>query len=99
MHDQDKGASRARVTTYDEDARERASVLREVLSIYPETMTLDELVCLFSGGGSKEFSDRERIQRAVRELASGGLLHRPGDDEVVRPTRAAVNYFHMVGEV
>lgn len=75
----------------DQDARDRWTVLREVLFNYPETMTLAELTRGLTFASS-EFSEHDRFHRAVRDLAAGGLLHRPGDDEVVRPTRAAVNY-------
>jgi len=37
------------------------------------------------------------VQRAIRELAGTGLLHRPGEDEIVRPTRAAVRYCELTG--
>jgi hypothetical protein len=47
-----------------------------------------------TGGGTREFPEFDAIQRAVCELeqAGTGLLHRPGEDEMVRPTRAAVRY-------
>jgi hypothetical protein len=94
MHDHPKGADRVRATVpadLDEDDRTRLQVLREVLFIYPETMTLEELTRELTFG-SPEFSERDRINRAVRDLTAVGLLHRPAKDEVVRPTRAAVNY-------
>jgi hypothetical protein len=34
--------------------------------------------------------DAEEIERAVRELVTTGLLHRIGEDEMIRPTRAAL---------
>jgi hypothetical protein len=72
-----------------QDARSQAEVLREVLLIYPEAMTLDELIRSLTVG-STEFPEIDRIQRAVRDLISDGLLHRSGD--LVLPTRAAVNF-------
>jgi hypothetical protein len=44
---------------------------------------------------SVEFEGRDRVQRAVRDLIAGGLIHRVGD--LVLPTRAAVN-FHGLSE-
>lgn len=79
-------------TTAEIDARDQAEVLREVLLIYPESMTLDELVRYLTVA-SKEFGEHDRVQRAVTELTAGGLLHRVG--ELVLPTRPAV-LFHAL---
>jgi hypothetical protein len=84
-----------RPTTADEDVREERRVLREVLTIYPASLTLDELIRQLTVG-STEFSDQDAIKRAVRDLTAGGLLRRVGD--LVLPTRAAVN-FHSLGEI
>lgn len=94
MHDKPSGAVDERATTTAEDIKDRARVLREVLDLYPETMTLDELVRELTVD-SVEFQERDRVQRAVRDLIAGGLIHRVGD--LVLPTRAAVN-FHELGE-
>jgi hypothetical protein len=96
MQDKPRGAGdHERATTAAEDLNDQARVLREVLFIYPEAMTLDELVRELTAA-SPEFSERDRIERAVRDLIAGGLLHRVGD--LVLPTRAAVN-FHALEEV
>jgi len=94
MHDKPSGAVDERATTAAEDIKARARVLREVLDLYPETLTLDELVRELTVD-SLEFQERDRVQRAVRDLIAGGLIHRVGD--LVLPTRAAVN-FHELGE-
>jgi len=94
MHDKPSGAVDERATTAAEDIKARARVLREVLDLYPETLTLDELVRELTVD-SVEFQERDRVQRAVRDLIAGGLIHRVGD--LVLPTRAAVN-FHELGE-
>jgi hypothetical protein len=94
MHDKPSGAIDERATTAAEDIKDRARVLREVLDLYPETLTLDELVRELTVD-SVEFQERDRVQRAVRDLIAGGLIHRVGD--LVLPTRAAVN-FHALGE-
>ena len=93
MHDKPSGAIDERATTAAEDIKDRARVLREVLDLYPETLTIDELVGELTVD-SVEFQERDRVQRAVRDLIAGGLIHRVGD--LVLPTRAAVN-FHELG--
>ena len=89
MQAERKGADEDRATTADRDARDRAEILREVLFIYPEALTLDELIRELTVA-SDEFAEQDRVQRAVRDLTAGGLLHRVGD--LVLPTRAAVNF-------
>jgi Cft2 family RNA processing exonuclease len=89
MQDKPIGAAHEGVTTAVQDVKDRARVLREVLDLYPETLTLDELVRELTID-SVEFEERDRVQRAVRDLIAGGLVHRVGD--LVLPTRAAVNF-------
>lgn len=74
------------------DARDQAEVLREVLGIYPETLTLDELTRELTAA-STEFTERDRIRRAVHSLVAGGLMYLVGD--FVLPTRAAVNFHDL----
>ena len=95
MHDKVVGADEEFDTTVTQDVRNRAEVLHEVLAIHPEAMTLDELVCELTVA-SAEFSEHDRIQRAVRDLTAGGLIQRSGD--LVLPTRAAVNFNALLGE-
>ncbi|MGN6663937.1 MAG: hypothetical protein ACTHK6_07025 [Solirubrobacterales bacterium] len=76
-------------TTGEEDARDEARVLREVLFLYPETLTLEELIRELTVA-STEYIEQDAVRRAVRDLIAGGLLHQNGD--VIRPTRAAVNF-------
>jgi hypothetical protein len=92
------GQDRAKCpTTWDEDEREESAVLRQVLEYHPATLTQDELIREMTGGGSTAFCDADRVERAVRELAGVGLLHRPGEDGMLRPTRAAVRYSELTG--
>jgi hypothetical protein len=89
MRNKPSGADDERATTTaDQDDRDQAAVLREVLFIYPEPITLDELI-REKTIASTEFAERDHIQRAVRDLTAAGLLHRR-DDDLVIPTRAAV---------
>jgi hypothetical protein len=92
MQDKPSGAADEGVTTTaQQDERDQAAVLREVLFLYPETITLSELIREMTVA-STEFRERDRIERAVRDLTAGGLLHRR-DDDLVLPTRAAVNFY------
>jgi hypothetical protein len=89
MQDKPIGAGNERATTTaDQDDRDQASVLREILSIYPEPITREELI-REQTMGSTEFAERDRIERALRELTAFGLLH-GRDDDLLIPTRAAV---------
>lgn len=93
MHDQPRGdgADRA-MTPHDEDTREERRVLREVLSYYPSSFTIDELIRELTVC-SVVVAERDAIERAVRDLTAGGLLHSMGD--LVLPTRAAVLYYEL----
>lgn len=85
------------LATHDEDEREQVAVLHQVLELHPAALTQDELIRELTGGGPRDFDEMEWVQRAVRELAGFGLLHRLGEEEAVRPTRAAVRYFELTG--
>jgi hypothetical protein len=96
MHDKPIGAGDDRATTTAaEDTRDQAAVLRHVLDLYPETLTLDELMRELVGVSSSRFSEKDGIRRAVRDLAAVGLLHHEG--QRVIPTRAAL-VFHNLNE-
>jgi hypothetical protein len=90
MHDKPSGAGDESATsTAKEDHRDQAGVFRHILSIYPEVLTQDELIREMTGGASSPaFVERDRIERAVRDLIAGGLLHE--DAMLILPTRAAV---------
>jgi hypothetical protein len=72
-----------------EDDYAEVAVLREVVFLYPESLTLEELIRQMTAA-STEFPDIDRVRRAVRELTAAGLLHRVGD--LVLPTRAAARF-------
>lgn len=89
MHDKpiDAGGDRA-ATTAAEDTRDQAAVLRHVLDLHPETLTLDDLMREMVGV-SPDSSEEDRIRRAVRDLAAVGLLHQEGRKQCsLRPARA-----------
>lgn len=96
MRNKPKGAGDdERATTAALDDRDQARVLRQVLYLYPESLTLVELKRELTVG-STDFQEQDRIERAVRDLVAVGLLHRAGD--LVLPTRAAV-YFNALEDV
>lgn len=98
MQDKPKGADvdPALITTGDEDIQDQSRVLREVLELNPEIRTKDELVRELTVA-SPEFDERDRIERAIRDLVAGGLLHvRAGD--LVLPTQPAI-HFHCLYEL
>lgn len=93
MRNKPKGAGDdERATTAALDARDQAGVLRHVLSLYPETLTQDELIREMTVSSS-EFAERDAINRAVHDLAAVGLLHQEG--ERILPTRAAVSFYSL----
>jgi hypothetical protein len=93
MHHQPRGGGDDRaMTTHDEDTREERRVLREVLSYYPSSFTLEELIRELTVC-SVVVAERDAIERAVRDLTAGGLLHSMGD--LVLPTRAAVLHYEL----
>jgi hypothetical protein len=97
MHDKPRGADcEGASTTAEQDLRDQAAVLRHVLSLYPQTLTDLELLKEMTGGLEATYAERDGHGRAVRDLASGGLLNIEGT--LVVPTRAAV-LFHELAEV
>ena len=72
-----------------DDAIVQAAVLRLLLSLHPIQLTLAELVREITADAS-DFAMTDPVERAVRELAAAGLLHRSG--EVVLPSRAALRF-------
>lgn len=78
-----------RLTTADQDDRDQAAVLREVLYIYPEVLTLEELARELTFA-LNSFGERDRVERAVRDLTRVGLLHQVGP--LVLPTRTATAF-------
>ncbi len=99
MHDQPSGGGAPRALTNAEiDAREERRVLREVLSIYPESLTLEELIRELRAA-PPEGCNEDGVRVAVLELTGYGLLHRLGD--LVLPTRPAVVLYSIIqaGEI
>jgi len=74
--------------TGEEDRACEAAVLHYVLALHPTPLTLADLVREL--GGTEDFSQRDAVERAVRDLAGCGLLHRSGT--LILPTRAALRF-------
>jgi hypothetical protein len=86
MHDQSSPAG--------EDLRDERAVLVHVIEVHPATLKLSDLTREL--GDPEDFSERDRIERAVRELAKGGLLFRA--ECGVLPTRAALRAYELLIE-
>jgi len=67
-------------------------VLIFVLGEHPDQLTVAELASVFCRD-PKSFSERDTLERAIRELVGAGLLRIQGD--LVMPTRAAL-YFERL---
>lgn len=76
-----------------EDAATEAAVLQQILIDHPAQITLGELVRELAAD-STDFAERDAIERAVRDLAGAGLLHR--HDAFVVPTRAALRFNELL---
>jgi hypothetical protein len=77
-----------------EDAAVEATVLRQLLLIHPAQVTVEELI-VDVAFDPDAFAERDAIERAVRELARAGLLHRNGEFAI--PSRAALRFDELLG--
>jgi len=76
-----------------EDAAIESAVLQQLLDFHPVQVTLAELVREVAGE-STDFAERDAIERAVRDLAGAGLLHK--HEAFVVPTRAALRFSELL---
>jgi hypothetical protein len=80
-------------TTLVEDEDFESAVLRQLLDLHPTRLTVSELtreLCVDRRG----FAERDALERAIRDLAAVGLLHR--SEEFVAPTRAALRFSELL---
>jgi hypothetical protein len=77
-----------------EDMAIEAAVLRQLLALHPVQLTLKELNREILGEEG-DFSLKDAVERAVRELTAAGLVHRHGD--LVLPSRAALRLDELLG--
>lgn len=87
------GMKETRNPAADDEATE-AAVLRQLLALYPVQLTLKELSREIAGE-EQDFASKDAVERAVRELAAAGLVHRNG--KVVLPSRAALRLDELFG--
>ncbi len=80
-------------TPASEDAATESAVLQQLLDLHPAQVTVAELIREIAGE-STGFAERDAIERAVRDLAGAGLLHR--HDAFVAPTRAALRFSELL---
>lgn len=78
----------------EDDATVEAAVLRQLLAHHPAQLSLDELVREVAAE-PRDFSQRDAVERAVRDLGTAGLLHRGG--ELVQLSRAALRFDQLLG--
>lgn len=72
----------------DADAATQAAVLVLVLTEHPAQLTRAEIEREIAPSG--DFAERDAVERAIRDLAGVGLLHRQG--EFVLPSRATLHF-------
>lgn len=75
-----------------EDRQEERAVLLHVVESHPTTLRLSDLIRDLSD--PEDFHERDRLERAVRELIKGGLLFRSGG--AVLPTRSALYAYELL---
>jgi hypothetical protein len=80
-------------TTAEEDAAVEGAVLRQLLAHHPAQIVFDELLREIAAD-PEDFAQRDAVERAVRDLAAAGLLHRR--DEFVIPSRAALRFDELL---
>jgi hypothetical protein len=81
-------------TPAEDDAAVEAALLMQLLALHPTQVTIGELMREI-GAGSEDFARRDAAERAVRDLAAAGLLHR--NDDLVVPSRAALRFDELLG--
>ena len=89
MHDQPKAASNAA-----EDLKDERVILVHVAEAYPATLRLSDVIREL--GDPDDFTQRDGIERAIRELVKGGLLFK--SDGAVLPTRTALRVYELLVE-
>jgi hypothetical protein len=81
-------------TTVEEDRAQESAVLQHVLALHPTAITVEELVRELDPDRDS-FSQRDAVERAVRDLTGAGLLHQ--SESLVLPTRAALRFDELLG--
>lgn len=79
----------------EQDAATEAAVLRQLLAAHPAQSSFEELLHDVASDPG-DFSQRDAVERAVRDLTACGLLHRNG--ELVLPSRAALRFDELLAD-
>jgi predicted transcriptional regulator len=78
----------------EEDATVESAVLQQLLALHPTLVTVEELMREIAPEPG-DFSGRDAVERALRDLAAAGLVHR--NDDFVLPSRAALRFDELLG--
>ena len=90
----DRGSDGPR-TNQAQDIHDQGIALVHVVDAYPTQLRLSDLGRELTDG-SGDFAERDRIERAARDLVAVGLLFRC--DGLLLPTRAALRFNEIVRE-
>jgi hypothetical protein len=84
--------SQPKAATAAEDLKEERAIFVHLVETFPQTLRLSDLIREM--GGSDDFSKRDPVERAVKELMRGGLLFRCSG--AVLPTRSALRAYELL---
>ena len=82
-------------TTWAKDESVESAVLRQLLDLHPTRLTMAEVIREL-GSDRGGFSERDAVERAVRDLVAVGLLHH--GEGFVAPTRAALRFSELLDQ-
>lgn len=98
MQDQRSSISANTSPTARDDQHTQAAVLTHVVALHPAPITISELLREIAADPA-DFPSRDDVERAVRDLADIGLLHRHDflrrPDALVLPSRAALTAYAL----
>jgi hypothetical protein len=99
MHDKRNRTTRNLGDPEREDREDQAAVLFTVITLHPVQVSLSELISELALD-PRDFSERDRVERAVRDLSGVGLLHRDSfvnrPDALIVPTRVAIHAHRLL---
>ncbi len=99
MRDQRSRSSAGDLTTARQDQITQSAVLLVVIDLHPAQATVSELIRRLTRYPD-DFMERDRVERAVLDLAGIGLLHRHDylnrPDSLVTPTQAALCAYELL---
>lgn len=90
----DQGAAGVVPDPHKEDLSDQSIVLLLVLANFPTQLRLSDLMREITDD-SGDFQERDRVERAVRDLVAAGLIFR--SEAVVLPTRSALRFQEILG--